>query len=109
MANLVTPSTSQPIVEGTYEAETSARTGLVSVSIFQAEDVTCTEEARAVAQSGSVTLTTAPGTISGGRAVGTFDLSMAPGAGEPVDRLTGRFDLPECVFNPASGGPSPCH
>jgi hypothetical protein len=109
MANLVTVSTSGPIVEGTYEAETSSsRTGLVSVSIFLAEDASCTEQARAAAQTGSVTLTTAPGTTSGGRAVGTFDLSMARGSGEPVDRLTGRFDLPECVFDPASGGPSTC-
>ena len=109
LANLVTLSTSGPIAAGTYQAETSSfLTGLVSVSIFRAEDASCTEQARAAAQAGSVTLTTAPGATSGGRTVGTFDLSMARSAGEPVDRLTGQFDLPECVFDATSSGPSTC-
>jgi hypothetical protein len=109
MADLVTISTSHPIVEGTYVVPaSSSQTGLLSESIFRTVDASCTEQARAFSQTGSVTVTTAPGATSGGRAVGTFDLSMAHGSGEPVDRLTGRFDLPECVFDPASGGPSTC-
>lgn len=109
MANLVTASTSGPIVEGTYQAVTSGSpTGLVSVSVFLAEDASCNEQARAAAQSGSVSLTKAPGGTSGGRAVGTFDLSMARASGEPVDRLTGEFDVAECVFDVASSAPSTC-